>query len=199
MENCKKADTLCSTPHELAENSKMNSPRYPRPEASIGEEFSLRADNAFIDVSGSLPRHHPINSRLSQHREVSFGTTTLREYERKLDSARDDTALGLTIGWRYIEHEPVPVESFRRGDKDFGKARMISDVDRANILLKTGYTKRELRAALKQQRERNPDIGGTIMLKPLRSMPTILAKRVSKGTKHFLVGSISNSHWSIIA
>lgn len=131
----------------------------------------------------------------STHHRVSFGTTTVREYERKLDRPNSDTALGLTIGWRYIQHEPVTVDIFKGEDEGFREAEMTSDEDRATILLENGYSKRELRAALKHQWELSGNNQSSVMLKPLRSVPTSLAKKILKGTKQFLLSSLLRTHW----
>jgi hypothetical protein len=135
------------------------------------------------------------HDRSNHYRDVSFGTTTVREYERKLDSANPDTALGLTIGWRYVQHEPVTVDFFKGDDEGFREAELMSDEDRAIILLENGYSKRVLRAALKKQWERSGEYQSMVMLKPLRSIPTRVARKISKGTTHFLMNSTSDRHW----
>lgn len=166
----------------------------PQPEPSIIDDAATSIEGrSFISSIGSLDDSSDDNS--NHHRDVSFGTITVREYERKLDRANSDTTLGLTIGWRYIQHEPVPVDSFKGEDEDFREAEMVSDDDRARILLENGYSKRELRAALKHQWELSGDNQRSVMLKPLRSIPTKLARKISKGTKHFLMSSISDRHW----
>jgi hypothetical protein len=116
-----------------------------------------------------------------------------------LDSANSDTALGLTLGWRYIEHEPIPVDSFEGSEGHFREAEIISDANRARILLETGYSKRELRAALKRQSGRNPDVQSSFILEPLRGRHTKMVNKISKGTKHFLKSFISEYQFRTVA
>jgi len=98
---------------------------------------------------------------------VSFGTVTVREYERKLLDTTDceysnvngNVNLGLAIGWEYMELEPIDVHSIPTKIY-FAEAELTTEVERAKILLATGaYTKQELRSAL-ESKNRRPRSGG---------------------------------------
>mmetsp|Transcript_13212 Transcript_13212/g.14156 ORF Transcript_13212/g.14156 Transcript_13212/m.14156 type:complete len:224 (+) Transcript_13212:41-712(+) len=93
---------------------------------------------------------------------VSFGTVTVREYERKLLDTTDceysnvngNVNLGLAIGWEYMELEPIDVHSIPTKIY-FAEAELTTEVERAKILLATGaYTKQELRSALESKNRR---------------------------------------------
>jgi len=94
---------------------------------------------------------------------VSFGTVTIREYERKLLDTTDceysnvngNVNLGLAIGWEYIELQPIDVHSIPT-KVYFAEAELTTEVERAKILLATGaYTKQELRSALELKHRRS--------------------------------------------
>ena len=110
----------------------------------------------------SIRTRRSIRTRSNNCSVVSFGTVTVREYERKLLDATDceysivsgNVNLGLAIGWEYVEFEPIDVHSIPT-KTFFVEAELTTEVERAKLLLATGaYTKQELRSALELKNRR---------------------------------------------
>jgi len=71
---------------------------------------------------------------------VRFDTVAVRKYERIIDVENSDIDLGLAIGWRYEELEPVSLDSIQI-------AEATDPVQRARIFRTWGYTEEELQNA----------------------------------------------------
>jgi hypothetical protein len=121
------------------------------------------------------------NSSNTSASNVSFGTVTLREYEREIDK-QADVDLGLTIGWKFHEHSPMDVNEFSPAYREI---EPTSEGERASILLENGFSKRQLRSAIRQ-RHRHLDRDDDVSLpKAVISVPTLVMQKISKGFKWF--------------
>eukprot|EP00536_Pseudo-nitzschia_multiseries_P005811 jgi/Psemu1/13643/gm1.13643_g len=120
---------------------------------------------------------------------VCFGTVTIREYERKIDVV-GGMDLGLAIGWNYVELEPVPLDSIEAKDS-YGPAELKDEVQRAYILMATGYTRGELREALnfKLQRNRRGSEDTKVAFSKILRKPAKMMKMISGGARRFSVPS----------
>jgi hypothetical protein len=115
---------------------------------------------------------------------VSFGNVTIREYERKLDEKATPT-LGLTLGWKFIEHDPIGVDTFKSDKSEYREANTTSEGERADILLANGYSRRMLRKALKQKKREddaddNEDGTKRSMPKSLLCLPSRMMRSIAK-------------------
>lgn len=84
-------------------------------------------------------------------RRVSFSAIQVREYERIVGD-HPDTRIGvpLTLGWGYIEHNTLPIDTYESERTSKGTLRM-SSITRKNILHNVfGVPEEELRAAEKE-------------------------------------------------
>ena len=134
-----------------------------------------------MDISSSDSSTNSVNS-------VSFGTVTMREYERQIDNLAD-VDLGLTLGWNFQEHSPKTVDEFSSSSDNHHQQRRYmeptSEGERADILLENGYSKRQLRSAI-QRRHRRMDSDEIVsMPKSVKSTPTRVLRKVYKGVKWF--------------
>jgi hypothetical protein len=84
----------------------------------------------------------------SQKSRVSFGTTKVREYDRVLGDL-PHVSTGLSVGWKYKQRNPVPVESYEHTKKTMnGPLKEPTSLrERYSILKVFGYSHRELLAA----------------------------------------------------
>ena len=106
------------------------------------------AGGASCEYSAGSSSRRTLNGKAPSLR---FGNVTIREYERKIDTATD-VDLGLTIGWKFEESKPVDLDHLENSRKSIRKSYadpdLTDEMDRANILLAAGYSKDELRSAI---------------------------------------------------
>jgi hypothetical protein len=116
---------------------------------------------------------------------VSFGTVTLREYERKLN-VQADVDLGLTIGWKFLQHPPIDVDSFTRdrADQKYRGAESTSEGERAKLLLESGYSKRRLRSAIRRRHRQLDD--AMRIPHSILSGPSRIVQKISNVAKSLL-------------
>ena len=110
---------------------------------------------------------------------VTFGTVTIREYERQLDS-NTDVDLGLSIGWKFRQHGPVDVDMYEDPEEDDGCHRdafYTSEEERARILLASGYSKGQLRKAFRRKYDGDEDL--VEMPYIIRSLPSQMMYSIS--------------------
>mmetsp|Transcript_19873 Transcript_19873/g.35848 ORF Transcript_19873/g.35848 Transcript_19873/m.35848 type:complete len:180 (+) Transcript_19873:228-767(+) len=165
---------------------------YQRQEA-MNEDDRSEGCSSFDDVDGSNNADSDFStSNNSRSVSVSFGTVTLREYERKLDQ-NVDVDLGLTLGWRFSEHEPVDIDSLTP-ERDYREAGSTSEGERAQILLANGYSKRQLRSALRRKhREMGDNESSPLSIpKSILSIPVRMMRSVSKKTKKLALSGFSD-------
>ncbi|KAL3914129.1 MAG: hypothetical protein SGARI_000289 [Bacillariaceae sp.] len=105
----------------------------------------------------------------------------MREYEREI-LPESDVDLGLTLGWRFQERTPMQVDEVSTGYRDI---EPISEGERVNILLDSGYSKRQLRSAIRERHRRMNSDDGVKMPKSVASTPTLVLKKVARGVKFF--------------
>lgn len=83
---------------------------------------------------------------------VRFGTVAIREYERRIGVENRDIDLGLAIDWAYEEGEPISLDSIEPKES-YQIAEAIDGMQRARILMASGYTDEELQAAIDARHE----------------------------------------------
>jgi len=106
---------------------------------------------------------------------VRFDTVAIRKYERLLDVGNSDIDLGLTIGWRYEELEPVSLNSIE--PKDSHEIAEKNPRQRASIFLAWGYTIEELQNAINARCEQQNARAKKRV--PLKNMMEKMKKRLS--------------------
>jgi hypothetical protein len=89
-----------------------------------------------------------MTSMSSQKSSVSFGTTKVWEYDRVFGDL-PHVSVGLSVGWRYKQRDPVPVESYEHTKKTMNGPlnEPTSLSERYSILKVFGYSHRQLLAA----------------------------------------------------
>ena len=87
---------------------------------------------------------------------VRFGSIQIREYERIVGD-HPDVKVGppLGIGWNYVEHEPVDVNSYESSRRPTTRiVRRLTSVTRKNILMNVfGIPEEEIAAAEKENQK----------------------------------------------
>ena len=121
------------------------------------------------------------SSSVASSNSVSFGTVTMREFEREI-APESDVSLGLTIGWKFHEHTPMPVDEVR---SSYREIEPKSEGERVNILLDSGFTKRQLRSAIRERHRRMHSEDDMKLPKSVTSAPTLALRKVAKGVKFF--------------
>jgi hypothetical protein len=116
---------------------------------------------------------------------VTFGTVTIREYERQLDNCNTDVDLGLSIGWKFRQHGPIDVDTYNKyssnkqdDGESYREAIYTSEEDRARILLACGYSRRALRTAWVRKYDGDED--SVEMPYAIRSLPGRMMYSISK-------------------
>jgi hypothetical protein len=144
---------------------------------------------------GSLNESHEQQQQQQCHSEasatssttstVTFGTVTIREYERQLDNCNTDVDLGLSIGWKFRQHGPIDVDTYNKyssNKQDDGESYRevvyTSEEDRARILLACGYSRRALRTAWLRKYDGDED--SVEMPYAIRSLPDRMMYSISK-------------------
>ena len=120
------------------------------------------------------------NSSIGSSNSVSFGTIHMREYEREI-LPESDVDLGLTLGWQFQEHAPIQVDEVASRHHDIEPK---SEGERVNILLESGFSKRQLRSAIKE-RHRRINSDDLRIPTSVTSTPTLVLRKVAKGVKFF--------------
>lgn len=124
----------------------------------------------------------------SSSNSVSWGNVSRRVYEREIDY-QADIDLGLTIGWKFNELSPVDLNSFTQED-EYREAEIMSEGERAQILLENGFSRRQLRSAIKRTHRRlDKDVSS--LPKAVLSAPARILKNVSKGAKRILLSPMT--------
>jgi hypothetical protein len=172
---------------------------YQQQEAMIDDQYRFRTKGNIetpSDINRSTGSFSTTSSSNSSgnttNHVVSFGTVTLREYERKLN-VQADVDLGLTIGWKFLQHPPIDVDSFTRNEDEYREAESTSEGDRAQLLLNSGYSKRRLRSAMRRRHRQMDDGDSTstnyksmILPHAILSGPSRIFHKISNGAKWLL-------------
>ena len=82
---------------------------------------------------------------------VTFGSVQVREHERVLGSPNTDAQAGLSLGWNYVQHEPISSISFKER-RDEIQFQPTSLSERLDLLRRYGYTIDELENSEKQKK-----------------------------------------------
>lgn len=165
--------------------------RYRRQEATVAADETDNPLYNNISTASSDNSTGSWHSSCSSVTSIRFGNVNIREYERKLDP-NADVDLGLTLGWRYNEHQPQHLDKVHKDDNNhntdnreflYGETTTnpMTEMERAEILLASGYSKRQLRSALHKQHEGDPKIPAT-----LQSRLGTMARSLKRGVKAVL-------------